>query len=169
MPEILPSLLNDTLNLVSLARETALTRGDQAKADRLTPLVDDLREVVTDANKPNSVHRPSGLLATEDFRTLLETVQNGGHSASSTSSHNELHQIIMAMAAGGMADLEIARQMGISSEEVRLFASLSQNPSKTSSPSQTTQGQTISSAKLSKSQLSDAYLGWNHADKEVTS
>ena len=74
MVEILPTLLNDTLNLVSLARETALAQGDKTKVDRLSPLVDDLREVVSNSQQPNQKHRPKGIINQEGFQTLLETV-----------------------------------------------------------------------------------------------
>ena len=135
MTEIGPNLLNDTLNLVALARETALARGDQARAGKLAPVVDDLRGLVTWAQETSSPaarspdQRPVGFLAQDDFQTLLRVVQSGGASSadgtSGAATPLERNQMVAAMSAGGMPDVDIARQLGITREEVRLVLTLS--------------------------------------------
>jgi hypothetical protein len=138
MTRIVPNLLNDTLNLVALARETALARGDQARAEKLAPVVADLRSLVSGAPKPAVAPQkppaaaPSGVLGQDDFRTLLRAVQAGGGvppavaAPPSAASSQERNQVAVAMAAGGTPDVDIARQLGITREEVRLILSLNQ-------------------------------------------
>ncbi|MBI3762794.1 MAG: hypothetical protein HY260_13180 [Chloroflexi bacterium] len=140
MSKITPTLLNDTLNLVALARETALARGRQAQADRLAPVVDGLRSLAaasTNSLTPRPPVTASGALAGEDFRALLAAAQaaplNGAPSASPLHSLTRGH-VAAAMAAGGMTEIEIARQLGVAREEVRIMIRLSQPHSLTPGP-----------------------------------
>ena len=41
MPKITPDLLNDTLSLIQIARETALAKGSQEQAEQLMAAMDD--------------------------------------------------------------------------------------------------------------------------------
>jgi hypothetical protein len=130
MTKILPNMLNDTLNLVALARETALARGDQARAEKLAPLVDDLRHLVAGVQQPgpSSPAQFTGPLAQDDFQTLLRAAQSVEPSPKGVAAPLERNQVAAAMAAGGMPDVDIARQLGITREEVRMLLSLNQRP-----------------------------------------
>jgi hypothetical protein len=128
MPDISPVMLNDTLNLIQLARETAKIQGQKAQAERLTPVVDNLRSIVSEARETKPA-APSGVLAQDDFRTLLNTVQTRPNptqsvGATSTSSFTDRTQMVMMMSAGGMSELDIARQMGMTRDEIQLITSI---------------------------------------------
>ncbi len=132
MPKITPNLLNDTLNVVALAREMALTRGGQAQAERLTPVVDGLRDVVNTARAlsqppaPSAPTQPTGVLAGDDFQALLAASQAANPAApTTTSAPTDRGQVAAAMAAGGMGEVDIARHLGATREEVRLMLSVS--------------------------------------------
>ena len=149
MPNITSSLLTDTLNVVALARETALARGVKDQADRLTPVVDGLRTVANAARQPQLAARPAeaaakaagtaakgappaptapvgptGVLAQGDFQTLLASAQKSPLTTSApTSSTQDRSQVAAAMSAGGMGEVDIARHLGVSREEIRLMLS----------------------------------------------
>jgi hypothetical protein len=158
MTRITSGLLSDTLNLVQLARETALQQGKQDQAKRLSPVVDNLRTMVNTTRQPQAPAKPTGMMAQDDFMTLLAASQNQSvrstapqtfsspAPASSTtstppvspvnniqaSSALERNRVIVAMSGGSMSDMDIARQMGMTREEVRLVLNISQR-TKTSS------------------------------------
>ncbi len=130
MSKITPSLLNDTLNLVQLARETARMQGHQSKADRLQPVVEGLRDIVANA-QTSELGGSNGAVSQSDFQVLLKVIQKdnsaaGPGSGDKGSSHAERSQILAALSSGGMTDIEIARQMGITRDEVRTVLSLEQ-------------------------------------------
>ncbi len=118
MSKVASSLLHDTLNVIALARETALARGGQAQAERLAPVVAGLRDVAAARQAESAA--ATGLLAQADFQALLATAQaaplNAGASAGL-----EKSQVAAAMSAGGMGEVEIARRLGVTREEVRLM------------------------------------------------
>jgi hypothetical protein len=121
--KISPSLLNDTLNLVQLARETARIRGNQGKADKLNPVVEQLRTLVN--NDSGSDVQPSqGIMAQPDFQALISASQKKDTVTSTTKTVEERSQTVNAMASGGMNDLEIARQLGMTREEVRMVLNI---------------------------------------------
>ncbi|MHC1782803.1 MAG: hypothetical protein AB9891_08620 [Anaerolineaceae bacterium] len=122
MDRIQSNLLNDTLNLVQLARETARMQGSQSKAEKLSPLVNQLQTLVTN----EQTRRPaeaSGIMAQTDFKELLEVTQVKSNQSTSATV-NERNQIISSMALGGMNDIDIARQMGMTRDEIRMFLNL---------------------------------------------
>ena len=136
MPEIAPRLLNDTLNLVTLAREAALAQGRQTQATRLSPVVDGLRSLASGATPaawpttaasgatPAATSHgatPVGPLASPGFRTLLAAAQSAPLTGSTASSAVDRGLVASAMSAGGMPEVDIARQLGVSREEVRLM------------------------------------------------
>jgi hypothetical protein len=129
MSNISPTLLNDTLQLVQLAREVALSKGAQAQADRLSPVVKDLRTLVNKTQETHTSAAPTGILAQNDFQTLLQVAQKKSPTAVTYQgqSSTEKSQMVQAMAAGNMSEVEIARQLGMTREEVRLVLSLSKN------------------------------------------
>ncbi|KPL71418.1 hypothetical protein ADN00_17150 [Ornatilinea apprima] len=125
MTKITSGLLNDTLNLIQLARETALRSGRQAQASRFAPVEQNLQKAVTTARE-NRVAAPSqsGMMGQKDFKTLLNLSQNGGSHQASSMQIGERNQMVRAMASGGMSDLDIARQLGMTRQEVRLVVSV---------------------------------------------
>ena len=116
--------LEDTLSLIQLARETALTQGRTEQAKNLTPIVDGFRDIVSDVRNQKSAGQTStGILGQDSFQKLLEVAQTTPASATSTNtinSINDRNRMIQAMASANMTDLDIARQFGITREEVRL-------------------------------------------------
>lgn len=122
-------MLTDTLSLVQLARESALALGKKAEAQKLTPVVDNLRTLVSTQQETTPQPIPaSSVMAQDDFKTLLNAARSstpGQHPAASVST-SERHLMVNAMAAGNMSNVDIARQMGISQEEVALILSVNQ-------------------------------------------
>lgn len=127
MDRIQSNLLNDTLNLVQLARETARLQGSESKAEKLSPVVNQLQSLVTNEQTRTPVE-PTGIMAQNDFQTLLSVPQ--AKTAEPTSpTINERNQMISSLALGGMNEVDIARQMGMTRDEVRMFLNL--NPGNT--------------------------------------
>lgn len=126
MTRIGPALLKDTLDLVALARETARLRGDLNKVERLAPVEVTLRNMVTSsqANKPTAAN--IGVLAQDGFQTLLAASRSQPSNTEQTSATIERHQIVNAMSSSGMADVDIARHMGMTRDEVRLILRVNQ-------------------------------------------
>lgn len=126
MTNSIPGLLNDTLNLVSLARETALVMGKNTQAQKLTPVVEELRSVVSTSQKPSTSSEPTGVMAQSDFQTLLSAAKNTTPAERSipTLAIGERNMIVKAMAEGNMPDVDIARQLGMTRDEVRLVINI---------------------------------------------
>jgi hypothetical protein len=128
MNSITPDLLTNTLNLIQLAHETAAAKGNTDQADRLAPVAENLRELV--ANKQRSVDAgaaPGSVTNQSDFQYMLQAVRNRSvSSASPTAAHLERTQVVGAMAAAGMNLMDIARQMGMTHDEVRLILDVAQ-------------------------------------------
>jgi hypothetical protein len=127
MSRISSNLLADTLNVVQLARETALQNGKRAQAERLNTVVGSLKTMVTSTPETKSAVLPTGVMAQNDFKSLLAAAKGAGQTNSSaTPSGTERNQVVAAMAGGGMTDLDIARQMGMTREEVKLILNVQQ-------------------------------------------
>jgi len=139
MSKIMPGLLNDTYNLIQMARETALAKGRSDQATRLSPVVDDLRSMVNSSRQPASTAAPSapapigappasGILAQNDFKALLEAARSGQKpfAASTARAAGDRIQLVAAMSAGNMSEVDIARQLGMAREEVRLILEVNQ-------------------------------------------
>ncbi len=135
------NLLNDTLNVVQLARQAALAKGNKERVSALEAIADSLQQVAASSLSENSNQATgkSSLSAAEvknrAFKSLLKTVQEGSKKNTSNSAaaidiftpevrSNERNQIIAAMADAGMSDVEIARQFGITRAEVHAVLSL---------------------------------------------
>lgn len=127
MPKITPNLLNDTLSLIQIARETALAKGSQDQAERLKPVVDGLRSAVQTSQDQNNVQPVSKVMAQDDFQALLAATSSRPSNPVGTMSSLERNQVVTAMQGGGMSDAEIARQVGMTREEVRMILSLNQS------------------------------------------
>lgn len=126
MSNTIPGLLNDTLNMVTLARETALVLGRNQQANKLTPVVEELRTAVTTAKNPSVTTEPTGVMAQSDFQTLLNVAQKSTPSERSIPSLgiSERNMIVKAMAEGSMPDVDIARQLGMTRDEVNLVLNM---------------------------------------------
>ncbi len=127
MSKISPDLLNDTLSLIQIARETALAKGSQDQAERLKPVVDGLRSAVQTSQGQNKLQPVSRIVAQDDFQALLAATQNSPEKTGSGMPALERNRIVTAMQGGGMSDAEIARQVGMTREEVRMILSLNQS------------------------------------------
>ena len=76
---IKPGLLNDTYNLVQLARESALAQGRQAQADKLSPVVDHLKTLVSN-NQAGSKPVQASLSAAKTTNSVPAASERGGRS-----------------------------------------------------------------------------------------
>jgi len=124
MTRINNELLHDTLNVVALAREAARARGGDDQAERLSPMEEGLRKVVSNRNQKVR-EASSGALARDDFKALLAAVQSEPLNDGVTQQVDR-NEIAAAMAAGGMNEIDIARHLGISQERVRVILDLHQ-------------------------------------------
>jgi hypothetical protein len=137
--------LDDTLHLIQLMRETALAKGRNAQANRLEPVMEEMRGLAK-SSQPAQEVKPAaqpvaqpvtspaaGILGQSDFRKLLEVSRTGqqakpeaaravdpSSAPNSLASTLERNRLISAMSAANMSDVEIARQFGVSRDEVRL-------------------------------------------------
>jgi DNA-binding NarL/FixJ family response regulator len=127
MEKIQNSLLNDTYNLVQLARETARLKGSQQQAEKLSPVVDQLKTLVT-RQQSSQVTEPTGILAQDDFQSMLSIKRSP--STNSLMEAKERNQVITAMASGGMKDMDIARQLGMARDEVRMVVNMANSNSR---------------------------------------
>ena len=120
--------LEDSLDVLQLARETALAQNRQTQAKRMGPLVEEMRGLV--ANPPQTTTPPStGVMGQTDFKTLLNISQEKAtqpQSVDSVSSVLERNRLIGAMSEANMSDVDIARQFSMSREEVQLVLSFQQ-------------------------------------------
>jgi transcriptional regulator with GAF, ATPase, and Fis domain len=122
MEKINANLLNDTLNLVQLARETARLKGSRSQAERLEPVVQKLQTIVANENSPKPT-ASNGVLGQGDFQTLLSAVQNKSP-LSQNNGIEDRNRMVNAMATGGMNDVDVARQLGMTRDEVRMVLNL---------------------------------------------
>jgi transcriptional regulator with GAF, ATPase, and Fis domain len=136
MDKISPTLLNDTLKLVQLARETAKLQGSKQQAEKLEPVVEKLQTLVNNDKTPKP-SASAGILGQSDFQTMLNVSRNtkpavqaesgssSSSSAVSSSSIEDRNRMVGAMTAGGMNDVDIARQLGMTRDEVRMVINIS--------------------------------------------
>jgi transcriptional regulator with GAF, ATPase, and Fis domain len=122
MEKINANLLNDTLNLVQLARETARLKGSRSQAERLEPVVQKLQTIVANENSPKPT-ASNGVLGQGDFQTLLSAVQNKSPLPQNNGIEDR-NRMVNAMATGGMNDVDVARQLGMTRDEVRMVLNL---------------------------------------------
>jgi len=118
-------LLKETFSLVHLAHETALAYGKKDQAKRLSPVLDDLKKIIdTSKSASNALPSTSSTLNQSDFQTLLKTVEEAQTNGGDALSIKDRNKVVLAMAAGGMQDLDIARQMGMTRDEVKTLLQL---------------------------------------------
>ena len=128
MTRINSGLLSDTLSLVQLARETALAKGKQAQAERLSPVVDELKTLAS-AKQETPPTASSSMMAQNDFRTLLAAAGNVPTQPvqqAQARGGSERNHMVLAMSAGNMREMDIARQLGMTTDEVHMVVNASQ-------------------------------------------
>ncbi|GIV64388.1 MAG: hypothetical protein AB1457_07580 [Chloroflexota bacterium] len=126
--------LEDTYTLLQLMRETALIKGRQEQAEKLNPVTEQMRTLVQNSRKTDQaaapLHQPSaGILGQADFQQLLEVSKSRPATqppSVSNSDPAERNRMIAAMAAAQMSEVDIARQLGMTREEVRLVLNVQQ-------------------------------------------
>ena len=128
MSRISSSMLSNTLNLVALAREAALAGGKPVQAQDLAPAEDGLRAAAESARKvvaPSAVATgfDPGLQALLALRPNTTSTPTTTAVQATTQAADRLGAA-QAMSAGGMSELDIARHLGASREEVQLWLSV---------------------------------------------
>ena len=133
-------LLSDTLNVVQLARQAAMARGSQDRAGKLSSVANELHKVVSEAGQTkgeNAATTANAQAGDTAFRSLLSAIQhtqttaetdadetNSQTAGNIPSAIQERNLLVTAMAAGTMSEVDIARQLGITRDEVRAILSL---------------------------------------------
>jgi len=122
--------LEDSLYVLQLARETALAKNHQAQANRMMPVVEEIRGLVTNSYQAQTKTAPStGVMGQSDFKALLDVARTRTSqpaTVDSTSSVIERNRLIGAMSEANMSDIDIARQFSMGREEVQLILSAQQ-------------------------------------------
>lgn len=121
--------LEDSLYVLQLARETALAQNRQAQAKRMSPVVEEMRTLVTNAPLSTSTPPSTGVMGQSDFKALLNVSQarlNQPQAADSTASVMERNRLIGAMSEANMSEVDIARQFSMTREEVQLVLNVQQ-------------------------------------------
>jgi hypothetical protein len=121
--------LEDSLYVLQLARETALAKNHQAQAQRMMPVVEEMRGLVTNSYQAQTTAPTTGVMGQSDFKTLLDVARtrtNQPATADSTSSVIDRNRLIGAMSEANMSDIDIARQFSMSREEVQLILNVQQ-------------------------------------------
>lgn len=121
--------LEDSLYVLQLAREAALAKNRQAQANRMNPVVEEMRGLVANSYQAPGAAPSTGVMGQSDFKTLLNVAQSRPSQPSSVNSMQsvlERNRMIGAMAEANMSDTEIARQFSMSREEVQLILSAQQ-------------------------------------------
>lgn len=122
--------LEDSLYVLQLAREAALAKNRQAQANRMNPVVEEMRGLVANSYQaPSTTSGSTGVMGQSDFKLLLDVARSRTSQpapVNSTSSVMERNRLVSAMAEANMSDVEIARQFSMSREEVQLILSAQQ-------------------------------------------
>jgi hypothetical protein len=121
--------LEDSLYVIQLARETALAKNRQAQANRMMPVVEEMRSLVSTPPQSAAIPPSTGVMGQSDFKTLLSVTQsrvNQTSTVDSTASMMDRNRLIGAMSEAKMSDVDIARQFSISREEVQLVLNVQQ-------------------------------------------
>jgi hypothetical protein len=121
--------LEDSLYVIQLARETALAQNRQTQANRMTPLVDEMRALISAPTQAAGAPAAAGVMGQADFKTLLSVTQTRAtqsSNAQSAASVMDRNRLIGAMSQANMSDVDIARQFSITREEVQLVLNVQQ-------------------------------------------
>ncbi len=159
-------MLNDTINFISLAREVALDHGEKEKAERLTKVISHLQQIIASTSEVKQNSSNQSPIDPKNFSDTLTQIQQITHIPQGINSINERTRAILTMSAGGMTEIEIAKQLGISQEEVSLTLRLSQiahSQTEIANLGQNTDRTALSDVLLKKN-IADAYNGWQPTD-----
>jgi hypothetical protein len=121
--------LEDSLYVLQLARETALAKNRQAQADRMNPVVEEMRGLVANSYQTSTATPSRGVMGQADFKALLDVAKSRPSqptAVEATSSAMERNRLIGAMSEASMSDVDIARQFSMSRDEVQLILSAQQ-------------------------------------------
>jgi ribosome-interacting GTPase 1 len=117
------SLMNDTLHLMQLAQETARRSGNTQQADKLDPVVNQFKELINREMESASIDSNSGDTTTS-FQKILSTSNGVQNQRNAQLSLNDRNRMITSLSEGGMSDVQIARELNITRDEVRLVLNL---------------------------------------------
>jgi hypothetical protein len=123
MSKVSSEMLNQTLRMISLARQSAVDQGKTNQAEQIAPVENKLRRIVTDQAGSGPPSVGSSTLRGSDFQRMLDIKQQQ-NTASPASFDQDRNGVIQSMASGGMDPVEIARQMGMTREEVDMVIRL---------------------------------------------
>lgn len=122
--------LEDSLYVLQLARETALSQNRHAQAKRMMPVVEEMRGLVASGYQHTQAASPStGVMGQSDFKALLNVAQSRASQSPATDSVSsvlERNRLIGAMSEANMTEIDIARQFSMSREEVHLILNTKQ-------------------------------------------
>lgn len=121
--------LEDSLYVLQLVREAALAKNRQAQADRMNPVVKEMRGLVASTYQSQTTPPSAGVMGQPDFKALLDVTRSRTDqpaSINSVSSSMERNRLIGAMSEANMSEVDIARQFSMSREEVQLILSAQQ-------------------------------------------
>ena len=135
MMQIKPDLLNETLNLIALARETATNKGDK-RAEHFKPIEEGLLDLMSKAWEADKKQKPSILAENQSIQALVDAANDPNLNGPGRQAALERNQIVASMTAGGMDELEIARHLGMTREEVRMIIKINQYKEKASKEDQ---------------------------------
>ena len=118
LPKTSPEMLDATYNLMALAHETAMACGKESQAAELADLVANLRSIAMSA-----AARDSGVVQDprdSDFEKLLRMEATSLDQTADLSVRSKM-QSAQILARQGVSEINIARKLGVSREEVRLI------------------------------------------------
>ncbi len=121
--------LEDSLYVLQLAREAALAKNRQTQANRMNPVVEEMRGLVANSYQSAAPAPAGGVMGQSDFKALLEVARSRTDQlapVNSASSAMERNRLISAMSEANMSDVDIARQFSMSREEVQLILNVQQ-------------------------------------------
>ena len=117
------SLMSDTLHLMQLAQETARRSGNSQQADKLDPVVNQFKELINREMETTSVETNSSE-SSQNFQKILSASNGAQNQRNTQLSLNDRNRMITSLSEGGMSDVQIARELNITRDEVRLVVNL---------------------------------------------
>lgn len=123
MSKISLEMLNQTVSLLTLAMENAHQQGKDMQADQIASIEGRLRNIASDATVENTLPAHGSVTRDPGFQHLIKISQEKSR-AEGLAYQEDKNMVIQSMSHGGMSDVEIARQMGMTTEEVALITRL---------------------------------------------
>lgn len=130
MSETPLDIISQTMRILQLAHEGALAKGQQDKAQQLSQALSEFENVIATRQKKTAEPAPvaAPIASQVDFQRLLNAAQpdSGRVSSPIGLSAQDRQHAVLAMAASSMSEVDIARQLGMTREEVRLIIGVNQ-------------------------------------------